>query len=112
MLLLVTEVAIALFHFSKFIRNVVGDILVIPLLYCFIRAFSKASIIKTIGIVISIAFAIELAQLLGMSEMLGIKNMFVNIVLGNTFDIRDLIAYVVGAFLIIIIEKYRTNAHT
>ena len=109
-LILVTEVAIALFHFTKFIRNVVGDVLVIPLLYCFIRAFSIASITRSLSIVLSIAFLIEFLQLIGISEILQVDNTFVSIVLGNTFDVRDLFAYLVGAILVIIIEKHKTHA--
>lgn len=110
LLLLVTEVAIAHFHFTKFIRNIVGDVLVIPLLYCFIRVFSKASILRSLSIVLSIAFLIELLQLLGVSEILNIDNTFVNIILGSTFDVRDLFAYIIGAILVLIIEKHRTHA--
>ncbi|MDC8004443.1 DUF2809 domain-containing protein [Aureisphaera galaxeae] len=108
-LLFVTEVAIALFHFHRFVRGFLGDVLVIPLLYTFIRAFSKFSMIRALLATLFIAIVVELLQAFSILEVLGIQSEFLQIILGSTFDPLDLLAYFVGAFVILIAEKLSKN---
>lgn len=108
-LLLVTEITIAVFHIHKWIRGFVGDVLVIPLLYCFIRMFTKLSQKATIIIVMLFAFITEILQLSTMHDQFKFGKEFLIIVTGNTFDPLDLVAYTLGLIPIYLIEKYRNN---
>ncbi|QIE59100.1 DUF2809 domain-containing protein [Rasiella rasia] len=104
-LLLVTEVAIAIFHFHKFIRGFVGDVLVIPLLYYFLRIFIKWRTVYLLGAVLAIALGIELLQYSGLFQHLNIQSPLLKIVLGTTFDWKDILAYGVGGVLTLLLEK-------
>ena len=53
-----------------------------------------------------LAFAIEFSQYFKLAELLGFeKGSIAYIVLGNTFSVEDLICYLVGGFVILIIES-------
>lgn len=107
-LLLVTEIAIAKFYFTEFIRHVVGDVLVIPLLYFLLRICTKTSKFASILYVLLFAYFIEILQWFSITEILNIKNPTLRIITGTTFDYRDIIAYTVGAIIIVITEKIYT----
>jgi len=108
-LLLVTELAIAYFQFSQFIRGFIGDVLVIPLLYSFVRMISKVPGKRALFLVLSVAFVIEMLQLLSITEWLQIENPILQIALGSTFDGWDLVAYLFGALVVLFIEKLRAH---
>ncbi|EDM43363.1 hypothetical protein SCB49_01372 [unidentified eubacterium SCB49] len=106
LLLLATEIAIAKFYFTEFIRHVVGDVLVILLLYYLVRIFTtKISKKITIISVLLFAFLIEILQWFQITEILNITNPTLRTITGTTFDYRDMIAYTVGAILVVILEK-------
>ena len=107
-LLLITEIAIAKFYFTEFIRHVLGDVLVIPLLYFLLRICTKASKLTSIISVLAFAYFIEILQWFDITEILNITNHTLKIITGTTFDYRDLIAYTVGALLIVLFEKIST----
>ncbi len=107
-LLFATEIAIAKFYFTEFIRHVVGDILVIPLLYFLLRICTKLSKRYSIISVLLFAYFIEILQGFHITEILNIENPTLRIITGTTFDFRDIIAYTVGALLIILTEKIYT----
>lgn len=109
LLLLVTEVAIALFSIHKFIRGFLGDVLVIPLLYCLIRWVSKVSVQKTIGRVLLLAITLEVAQSTTLLNPLTELHPVLKTLLGSTFDPLDIVAYLLGATLILYIEKHYGN---
>ena len=101
------EVLIALFLHDAFIRPFVGDVLVVVLLYCFIRSFFKLSIKNAIIAVLIFAFAVEFAQYFDLVEKLGLEhNRMARIVIGSTFDLLDLLAYLTGGILILLGEQF------
>ena len=108
-LILVTEIAIAVFHFHKWIRYYVGDLLIIPLLYCLVRMITKLSKMKAALLVLAIAIASEISQYYKLNEFLNINNKALLLFIGNSYDIIDILAYILGIFTIILIEKYRSN---
>ncbi len=105
-LILVTEIAIAYFHFHDLVRGFLGDVLVIPLCYTLLRSFTKLTIKKAIIFVLLFAFAVEFAQLFKIANLLNIQNRIAQIMVGSTFDPLDLLAYVIGVIPILFIEKY------
>jgi len=110
LLLLATEIAIALFPVPVFVRGFVGDVLVIPLLYTFLRMFVNLPGKWVLFLVLAFAFFVEFLQLFSITEWLGIENPVARIILGNTFDGWDLAAYLFGVLPVLFIEKYIAHA--
>lgn len=104
-LLLVSEIAIAIFHFHRFIRGFVGDVLVIPLLYSFLKWLLKTDSKKLLYTVLVFAFFIEFLQLFPIIELLGLQYTIVAVILGTHFDVLDLAAYILGIISVLLIEN-------
>ena len=112
-LLLIIEVGIALFINDAIIRPFVGDVLVVIFIYCFVRAFTKFSYLKVVIGVLLFAYLVEAIQATSFIDWVGLSdNKVAKIVLGSTFDWKDLLAYTVGAVLILIFEKYYNTSST
>ncbi|MGL5765840.1 MAG: DUF2809 domain-containing protein [Sarcina sp.] len=107
--LLSVEVFIALFVKDNFIRPYVGDILVVVVLYVFIKSF--ISKVKNLPIYIFLfAFFIEILQYFDIIKILGVQNnKFISTLIGSTFDIKDIICYFIGDIIIIVYEKILTK---
>ena len=105
LLVLVAEITIAVFHFHRFVRGFLGDVLAIPLLYYLLRAISSIRHRPAIIAVITFAFLIEGLQLLDLTKLISTNNPLFLLVMGNTFDGLDLVAYVIGGIVIYLIEK-------
>ena len=105
-LLFLAEVLIAYYMHDKIIRPYVGDLLVVILIYCFIKSFVNISVTKAAIFVLLFVYVIELLQYLNMIKFLGLqKSRMANIVLGNYFEWIDLVAYTAGIAIVILIEK-------
>ena len=100
------EVIIALFIKIILIRGFVGDILVIVLMYCFIKAFISKPI-KLLPLYLFIfASAVEIAQYFNIVEKLNLQdNKFFRIIIGTTFDINDILCYFIGAVILFINQR-------
>ncbi len=107
LLVLVCEIAIAVFHFHRFVRGFLGDVLAIPLLYLLLRTFSNLSRNKTLILALFIGCCVEILQLFDLVQFLDVKSEALVIVLGNTFDWSDLLAYAIGGLLILLLEKLK-----
>ena len=105
-LLFLTEIAIALWVHDAFIRPYFGDVLVVLLIYAFIKAFFKSSVLTTALGVLLFSFLIEGLQYLNFIKYLHLENnKLAKTVLGNSFAFEDLICYVAGFLIILIFEK-------
>lgn len=104
-LLFAIETAIVVFPVPHFVRGFVGDVLVIPLLYVLLRSLSNLSGKRALLLVLVIALVIELLQLFPVAESLNIQNKLVLLILGDTFDGWDLVAYLFGVLPVLFIEK-------
>jgi hypothetical protein len=99
--LFVIEVLIAVFVNDRFIRPLVGDILVVMLVYCFVRAFWKVQAQSTILGVFAFACGIEFLQYLSLVDRLGLRsNKVLSTIIGTTFDWKDILAYGIGCALL------------
>ncbi len=106
-LLFIVEVLIALYVRDNFIRPYLGDILVVILIYCFMKSFFKLSVLTTAISVLLFSFAVEFLQLINVIEILGLENSKIaRIVIGTSFSWFDLLAYVVGIIFVLYVEKY------
>jgi len=105
-ILLVVEFLIALFVKDGFIRPYVGDILVIILMYTFIRGIVKKAIRFLILYLFLFASLVEVIQYLHIGELLNLgSNTLASIIIGTTFDVKDIICYLIASFLLLIWER-------
>lgn len=101
--LLTVEVLIALFIHDNFIRPYVGDVLVVMVLYTFIRIFVPEKVKLLPLYILCFAVLVEVLQYFRIVEMLGLsENRFFSVLIGSVFDIKDIICYAVGCILIIV----------
>lgn len=104
-LLLITEILIAVYLKTGFIRHTFGDFLVTILLYTSFKSIFEVDAIKLGITVLIFAFIIEFAQLINLLKILGLENNHLaKLILGSTFQLSDLVAYTLGIFFILIIE--------
>ncbi len=97
---------IALFVHDNFIRPYAGDLLVVILIYCFIKAFFTTPVMKTAIAVLLFACLIEILQYFNLADKLGLQHSNVaRTIIGSSFDWKDLAAYVAGTLLLLAIER-------
>ena len=110
--LLLIEVIIALYVHDDFIRPYVGDVLVVIVIYTFIRIIVSEKC-KLIPLFLFIfATGVELLQLANIVEILGVAdNKFLKILIGSVFDIKDIVCYAVGCVILCMYEWVRVRKH-
>lgn len=96
--LFAVEVFLALFVHDQFFRPFFGDVLVVVLIYCFLRIFWAN---RSPGLVIGVcifAFAVEFIQLFDPIGRFGLTGYpILSVVVGRTFSWLDLLAYLAGS---------------
>lgn len=92
------ELYIGLYVKDAIIRPYLGDILVIPLIFSFINIFIKANN-KILIKVVFFAIAIEVLQYFKIVDLLQIHNKILRIIIGSTYDIKDILCYIIGGML-------------
>ncbi|MBD6620195.1 DUF2809 domain-containing protein [Komarekiella sp. 'clone 1'] len=109
LVLFLIEVCIAVFVNDNFIRPFIGDVLVVILLYCFVRTFWKIHSSIVALSVFAFSCTIEILQYFNFVNILGLQNYkILAIALGSTFDWKDIIAYAIGTIIILLLEN-KTN---
>jgi hypothetical protein len=105
-LLFTTEVLIAGYVHDNIIRPYIGDLLVVILIYCFIKSFFDFPVLKTAIGVLIFSYTIEILQYLKLVELLGLQHSkAANIIIGNSFEWVDMLAYTGGFATILFAEK-------
>ncbi len=100
-LLFLVEVFIGVFVRDSFIRPFVGDALVVILIYCFIKSFWKIRANLAITAVFIFACIVEGLQYLNIVDILGIRQYkLLAIIVGSSFDWRDILAYASGSAIV------------
>lgn len=108
--LLLTEILIALFVHDSFIRPYAGDFLVVILIYCFIRSFLNTPVTETALCVLLFACALETAQYFNLADQLGFEsNKLAKIIIGSSFEWKDMLAYSVGILGVLLIENKKNH---
>lgn len=103
--LLLVEVFIALRVRDAWIRPYGGDVLVVILIYCVVRAFLRVPVLPTALGVLAFSFVVETLQYLRFVEHLGLgDNRFAVVVLGSSFEWLDLVSYTLGVSLVVLFE--------
>ena len=111
--LLIIEILIAIFIKDDFIRPYLGDFLVVIMLYCFLMGISQFAIYKSLFIVLVFSFTIEFLQLIDIAKLLQYQPPRpIMIILGNSFSIWDLVAYLLGLLSCLILEILINRTYT
>ena len=105
-IILIVEVFIALYVHDNIIRPYAGDILVIICIYLLLRTIIPEKIKYLSLYVLILAILVEIMQYFNLTDMLLAQNKTLKIALGSTFDIKDIICYVIGYITIILFEKF------
>jgi hypothetical protein len=113
-LLFLIEVFIGVFVHDGFIRPFVGDVLVVILIYCFIKSFWKMRSNVAISSVFIFACIVEGLQYLNIIDILGIRQYkLLVIILGSSFDWNDILAYATGSAILLWWEnKFIVNSRS
>ena len=106
-LLFCIEVLIALFVHDDFVRPYLGDFFVVILIYCFIKSFIRLTVLEAAVSVMLFAFTTEFLQFLNIVEVLHLeKNKIAKTVLGTSFSWMDMLMYVIGIAIVLLVEKW------
>ena len=92
------EIIIGIFA-TGWIRNYLGDVLVVVLLYTIFRTISPDKPDKWFVIpsaILLFSFVVELLQLWGFCDRFGITNPLLRIIIGTGFSYVDLACYTIG----------------
>ena len=108
-LILATEIYIAICVKGGFVRHYAGDVLAVILLYALARAIFSEPPLNLPLKIFAFAAALELAQYFGAVQILGVENKILKIMIGGTFDFTDLLCYAVGCVLVGIYEKFESK---
>lgn len=96
--LFIVEVLIALFVRDSFVRPIVGDMLVVVLIYSFLRTFIQNKSPRLVAGVCVFAFLVEFIQYFDPVGLLGWEdNRVLCVLVGRTFSWLDLAAYLAGS---------------
>ncbi|MES2776494.1 MAG: DUF2809 domain-containing protein [Bacteroidota bacterium] len=108
--LFLTEVLIALYVHDQVIRPYIGDVLVVILIYCFVRTFFNVPVFPVAIGVLAFACLIETMQYFKLVNLLGLqKSKLANTVIGNSFSWGDILAYIAGIAIVLAVESYGKN---
>lgn len=102
------EIFIAVFIHDSFIHPYFGDILVVVVVYCFVKSFIKG-FEKYIPIgVFGFAVFVEILQYFNIVKLLHLENAkILKVVLGSVFDWSDVFCYFIGTLFILFYEKIK-----
>jgi hypothetical protein len=104
-LLLITEIVIALFIHDEIIRPIGGDFLVVVFLYCLVQSFCKIPVIFASLSVLLFAYFIEILQYGHFIEHVGLQDVYLaRMVIGTTFSWKDIYAYTGGFLFVLFFE--------
>jgi len=105
--LFLMELLIALFVRDSFIRPYVGDMLVVVLIYTFLRIIFPEKPRLLPLYVFLFAAGVEALQGIRIVDLLGLQdNRFFSVLIGTTFDWKDIVCYGVGCALLGVWEIY------
>lgn len=105
-ILLIIEVLIALYIHDDFVRPYVGDAIVVIVIYTFVRIFVPEKCRLLPLYVFLFAVVVEILQGIHIVNILGVAdNRFLRTLIGDSFDIKDILCYGVGCILLWLYES-------
>lgn len=105
-LIFILEAIIAIYIHDSIVRPLVGDALVIILIYCFIMIFVPKKIVLLPVYIFAFAVVVEISQYFNLIKLLGLEhNTFARNIIGSTFDVSDIICYFIGCIILLLLQK-------
>jgi Protein of unknown function (DUF2809) len=105
-LLFAIEICIAKYIEDDIIRPYIGDMLVVILIYCFVKSFVTTKIIPTAIAVLLFSYFIEALQYFKIVEVLGLQEYkMARIIIGTFFSWVDILMYTIGIIIVLVVEK-------
>lgn len=112
LLLLAVEVLIALYIHDDFIRPYIGDVLVVIVIYCFIRIWIPEKCRRLPLYVFLFAAGVEGLQYFHLVSVLGLEeNVFLRVLIGSVFDWKDILCYAAGCVVLEVYERIKRNKY-
>lgn len=106
LVIFIIEVLIAKYLDDRIIRPYIGDVLVVILIYCFVRAFFKTPIFATAIGALVFAYLVEGLQYIRIVDNLGLQNSrLARTVLGTSAEWTDIAAYTLGIGIVLLTEN-------
>ena len=105
LLLLIAEVLIGVFVHDAFIRPFVGDVLITVLLCCLVRIVFPYGHRALPAWVFLFSTLVECIQLLKLPARLGLQGTILGVIMGSTFDPKDLLCYAIGCALFFLADR-------
>ncbi|MGB7786249.1 MAG: DUF2809 domain-containing protein [Salinimicrobium sp.] len=110
LILFLLLVFIAAYVLNDIIRPYGGDVLVVIFLYCLLKSFFRIPVKNAIFGVLVFAFALEGLQALRLVQRLGLEgNKLASAVFGSHFDWKDLLLYLLGGGIVLVLEKTKNK---
>jgi VanZ family protein len=108
MLLLLLEVIIGAHVHDRFIRPYAGDFLITIFLYCLVQSAVRRPVAPVLAAVLFFSYVIEISQHFHLVTRLGLAHSHLaRLVLGSAFSWVDVLAYTLGALLVLAVEYRR-----
>lgn len=93
-----------------FVRAYLGDVLVVMLIYYFVKSFFDFPPLKLIVGILLFACLLEFLQYFQFAEFLGVKdNRLMMTVLGNSFSWLDILCYFAGSLILYFLTKIKSE---
>lgn len=103
---LVIEILIAMYIHDAYIRPFFGDFLAVIALYFLLKTFLKLQEITLALISVGFAYFLEFLQYCEILKITGLKKYkIIAIILGSSFDWRDIFAYTLGILAVFLFSK-------
>ena len=113
LILLVIEVLIALFVHDRFVRPYLGDVIVVVVVYCFVRIWILEHVRLMPLWVFCFAVCVEILQYFRIVEVLGVENnAFLRTLIGTSFAWEDILCYAVGCAVLAAWEWFLDKSFT
>jgi len=109
-LLLLIEIAIALWVRDRFIRPYLGDLLAVILVYLSLRAATTLRPISAAIIAFLIGLLVEIGQAMELLDLVGLANQgFARVLFGTSFSVGDIVCYAAGAVIALAVDRGTHN---
>lgn len=93
-----------------FIRAYLGDVIVVMLLYTFVKSFFIINETKLILGILVFSCIVEFAQYFKIADKLGFQpGSLMYIVIGNSFSWIDILCYAIGCIILYVFTKIKEN---
>lgn len=88
-----------------YLRSFGGDVLAVAWVYCLFKAVCRAPVWVLALAALGVGVAVEAGQWLAAANHWHISSRALRIVLGSTADVWDVVAYALGAGLVLLVER-------